>query len=242
MAIPRKDALLVPYTTNFNTRITNSAATYQITEAQVAAYTPLSENYVAAQQAVLDARAAGTRSESLTAARDTAKDALLTYARELYSFVQANNAISDADKIELGVHVKDTSQTPIPAPSDRPGVDIVSVVGRTVTVDVHDTVTSNKRGKPVGSLAAWVYSYVGSDYPANPAEWDFQGSTTTNPFKIYFPDTVPAGAKVWVTAAWINRKQQAGPSSMPVSTNIQYGGTTSATSTSTGEAEMNIAA
>jgi hypothetical protein len=105
-----------------------------------------------------------------------------------------------------------------------PGTDVVSVVARTVTVHVHDTASSSKRGKPAGAVAAWVYTYVGSEYPSDLAAWEFQGATTRATHQITFADTLPAGQQVWIRAAWINAKQQAGPLSQPITTNLQGGG------------------
>lgn len=147
----------------------------------------------------------------------------LNYARQLYSFVQSNAAVSDANKILLGVHVR-VIPTPIPAPGVRPGMDIVSVANRTVKVHIHDSASSNKRGKPAGTDAAWVYSFVGASYPTDPGAWDFEGSTTKSTFDIVFPNSVANGAQVWICAAWINGKQQAGPVSVPITTNVQGGG------------------
>ena len=41
---------------------------------------------------------------------------------------------------------------------------------------------------------------------------------------ILFPDTVPNGSLVWVTAFWMNGKSQSGPAAIPVSVNIPGGG------------------
>jgi hypothetical protein len=82
----------------------------------------------------------------------------------------------------------------------------------------------NKRGKPDGAVAAWVYSFVGTNYPADPSQWDFQGATTKSTHEIVFPDTVASGAQVWICAAWINAKQEPGPASVPITTNVQGGG------------------
>ena len=79
-------------------------------------------------------------------------------------------------------------------------------------------------GKPDGAVAAWVYSFVGTNYPTDPTEWDFQGATTRSTHEIVFPDSVANGAQVWICAAWINAKQEAGPVSVPITTNVQGGG------------------
>ncbi|MCC6422594.1 MAG: hypothetical protein IT447_03880 [Phycisphaerales bacterium] len=70
-----------------------------------------------------------------------------------------------------------------------------------------DSAISNKRGKPAGALAVW----------------QFQGSATKSRHEITFADSVPSGQPIWIRCAWINRKQEVGPMSLPVTTNIQGG-------------------
>ena len=224
MAIPTNDQQLVPYSINFNARANASYGKFNLTLDQAKAYTPLHDTYIAAQQAVEDARAAGMRSQSLTATRDAAKGSLLTYGRQLYNLVQVSADVTDADKILLGVAVRDTTPSPQPPPSVRPAVEIDSVFGRTVSIRVYDPATATKRRKPENVMAAWVYSYVGADYPTDPAAWDFNGAATRDRFDVVLPDSVPSGSQVWVCAVWINRKQVSGPVSSPVTTNVQGGG------------------
>src|SRR3954463_6911657 len=88
--IPLKDSLLVPYSTNFNDRIVATPLVFQLTAPQAAAYTALHTPYITAYETMMAARADGTRSKSLTNAKDNAKRNLLIYARQLYSFVQSN--------------------------------------------------------------------------------------------------------------------------------------------------------
>jgi hypothetical protein len=104
-------------------------------------------------------------------------------------------------------------------------MDIVSTANRTVTISVHDSAGSTKRGRPAGTAAAWVYSFVGTSYPSDPTGWTFEGATTKPKVQVVFPNTIPGGTQVWVCAAWVNAKQQAGPTSVPISTNLQGGGT-----------------
>ena len=48
MAIPLKDALPVPFSTNWNTRLNADFAAFQITQQDAQAYTALHDPYVAA--------------------------------------------------------------------------------------------------------------------------------------------------------------------------------------------------
>ena len=221
--IPLKDSLLVPFSTNFNDRIVATPLVFQLSVPQAAAYTALHDPYVAAYNAMMAARADGTRSQSLTATKESTKLGLLNYARQLYTFVQSNNSVTQANKILLGIHLK-VIPAPIPRPGVQPAVDVIKVSGRTVSLNIHDSASSTKRGKPTFTQAAWVYSFVGENYPADPLAWTFEGATTRPRFDILFPSTVAGGAQVWVCAAWINAKQEAGPTSVPITTNLPGGG------------------
>ena len=147
----------------------------------------------------------------------------MNYARQLYAFVQSNRAVSDANKILLGIHLR-VIPGPIPPPAVAPGMDVVSVANRTVTGHVHDSANTNKRGKPAGATAAYVYSFVGPEYPADDAAWTFEGATTRPRFQVLFPSSVAGGTQIWLRAAWVNAKQQTGPASVPITTNLQGGG------------------
>lgn len=223
MAIPKKDSLLVPYSANFNDRIVAAPVNFGLTAAQATRYTVVHAPYVAAYEAMTEAREAGTRSQSLTAAKDTAKAELLEYGRELYAFVQANTVVSAANKELLGVRVRDVNPTPVPPPTERPGMIVVSAFARTVMVRIFDEASRFKRGKPVGALGANVYSFVGTTYPTDPTTWQYEGQATKPDFQITFPDTVEPGSQVWITAAWYNRKGETGPPSVPVTTFVQGG-------------------
>lgn len=230
MAIPTTDQLLVAWSRSFDLQINAIPPIGGLSPAQALAYRPLHDNYAGAVEVLQNARSEGTRSKSLKLARDNAKKALLAYARTLYQLVQANPAVSDADKALLGVLVRTGGgNTPVPRPTVRPGVDLVSVVGRTIEVHIHDSATSGKRAKPAGALAAWVYCFVGEAYPTDASLWQFQGAATNGKLSFTLPDSVPGGAQVYVCAAWVNRKGEAGPVSVPISTNVQGGPVTPAT-------------
>ncbi len=127
-------------------------------------------------------------------------------------------------RIDIGLNVR-KSPTRYPAPTARPGMDIISVVGRTIELSIHDSASSIKRGKPVGSVQALVYYFAGEDYPSDPNGWQFAGPSTKAKFSFTVPDSVPGGTRIWLCAAWTNRSGEPGPTNVPISTNIQGGGT-----------------
>ena len=82
MSIPMIDSLLVPFSQNFNDRIVASPSTFSLLPAQATAYTALNTPYLAAYNAMMAARADGTRSRSLTMMKDSTKKGLIDYARQ----------------------------------------------------------------------------------------------------------------------------------------------------------------
>lgn len=214
------DAEIASGSANFSTKISATPTAYGLTAAQATAYAAVNTAY---QTAYTTAITPATRTKGAVAAKNDAKDALREMASDLAKIIDGTPTVTDQQKIDLGLAIRKTP-SPNPAPTDRPGVDLISVVTRTVTVHIHDSASSSKRGKPDGAVAAWVYSYVGTSYPTDPTEWDFQGATTRSTHEIVFPDSVANGAQVWICAAWINAKQEAGPVSVPITTNVQGGG------------------
>ncbi len=223
MAIPTKDSLLVPWGSNFDVKVTLNPLTYNLVAAQAtsfhAAYTP----YLAAYNALATAREAGTRSRVLTATKDTAKSALLRVARELYGIVQDSNSVSAANKEDIGVVVRKTTNSPVPPPSVAPGIAIRATIGNTVKLRLFDAADSARRGKPAGVYGASVFSFIGASAPTEESAWNFEGNTGLTRIDITFPSGTAAGAKVWFTAFWFNQRKQRGPASNPAGTNLPGG-------------------
>jgi hypothetical protein len=76
-------------------------------------------------------------------------------------------------------------------------------------VRLRDAENPDRRGKPDGVIGASVFMFVGDDAPANPMNATFLFNTSKNVFDIDFPAEIASGAKVWLTAFWFNRKQDA---------------------------------
>jgi len=219
------DAEMASGSANFSTRITATPTAYGLVAAQAISYAAVNAIY---QTTYTTAITPVTRTKGAVEAKNQAKVNLKAAASDLAKIIDGTPTVTNQQKIDLGLSIRFTP-SPIPAPSVRPGMDIVSVANRTVKVHIHDSASSTKRGKPAGTTAAWVYSFVGAEYPADPTAWNFEGSTTRAKFEVVFPNTVAGGTQVWVCAAWINGKQEAGPVSVPITTNLQGGGMSSST-------------
>lgn len=224
MAIPKKDSLLVQWAANADAKLTATPATWGYDAAQAAAFNTVSQAYIDAYNAMMQAREDGTRSASLTALKDEKKLALLDVARPLYAAVQAAKTISDADKILLGVHVRDNEPTPEPVPGFAPLASITNVDGNTVTLRLRDAQNPDSKRRASGTIGASVFSFVGAEAPADLSLFKFEGNTGKTQVDVTFPVTVTPGTTVWLTAFWFNGSKQSGPASSPISALVNYGG------------------
>jgi hypothetical protein len=207
------------FSLNFSTKITASPVTYGLVAGQATVYAALHAAYSAAYTAAVDP---STRTRSAIATKNNARSALKTNARLLAKVVEATATVTDAEKIDLGLNVR-AQPSPIPAPSTAPALEIVSVIGLTVKIKLHDTSSDVRRGRPPGVQGASVFSFVGAASPADIAAWKFEGSTGRTTIDIAFDSSVAAGTKVWLTAFWCNAKLQSGPACAPVSANLPGG-------------------
>jgi len=221
--LPAREADLLQWSTNFDTRINAGALNYGLTVPQAAAYTVLHDAFAAAYAT---ANEPITRTPAAITTKNTAKNALIRGVggiRELAAIVQAFPGTTDTERVELGLNVRDTEPTPIPPPSVAPGLSVSLVTGRTVKVRVFDALVPSSRSKPEGVLGASVYSYVGETAPVDIDSWKYEGSTTRTTIDVEFPATVANGSRVWLTAYWTNPRLESGPPCQPVSTNIAGG-------------------
>ncbi len=68
-----------------------------------------------------------------------------------------------------------------------------------------------------------IYTFVGPEAPTDPRQYHFEGPTTRPTTQIIFPNTVPSGATVWVSAQWVSARGQLSIGSVPISFALQGG-------------------
>jgi hypothetical protein len=221
--LPDKDAALLAWSLNFSSKISATPVLFGLTSALATSYALLHTGYADA----LGACAPGERSKTLVSQKNAARASLKASARLLAKLVEGTATVTDAQKIELGLTVRQ-QPTPIPPPAVAPALDVVSVLGRTVKIRLHDATDAARRGKPAGVDGATVLSYVGTTAPADLGAWKFEGNTARTTVDVAFPNSVAPGAQVWLTAMWFNERKQAGPNCAPVGTNVQFGGSMAA--------------
>jgi len=215
--MPPKQAEQVAWSQNFSTIISSSPATFGLTQPQADAFAGINTTL---QQAYLRGTTEGTRTKISVAEKNTALKNMKVAARDLVSIIQGQ-AISAAQKIQLGITVRKDKPTPKPVPSQKPFVKVKKVDGRTVTIELRQD--KSKRGKPANVAGATVFTASGDSAPESATDWKFVSNTTRTTLEIPFPPSA-TGDTVWITAFWNNAKDESGPAAKPVSVNLPAGG------------------
>jgi hypothetical protein len=215
--IPTRDSLLVPFTTNFAEQLTAKFAQVGRTSADATAFAALNTAWVNAYATAIEP---STRTRSAIQLKDAAKRACVSKLRELGALIQKFSGTTDALRVDFGLLIPDP-RTPIPAPSVPPVLEVIDRLGTDVTIRLHDGTA--RRSRPKGVQGARVYSFVGATPPTEPSEWFEEGQTTRADVLLNFSNTLPAGTKVWLLAAWYNPRGQIGPACSPVSTVLAGG-------------------
>lgn len=168
------------------------------------------------------ALAPATRTRVTVEIKNTQKKALRSATVRLSRIISASTSVTNAMLIEVGLNPRVTPQ-PRPVPQLAPAVDIILVTGRLLKGRVHSAEVEARRAKPFGATGANIFSYVGPIPAVDPREYHFEGMTTRPNFEVNFPNTVPSGATVWISACWVSARGQIGIASTPISFTLQGG-------------------
>ena len=209
------DAEMLSGSAIFSTQISLSPASYGLSQAQSADFAVLADDYAMAYNTAISPT---TRTVSAVAAKKAARSVLKKMAGDLTDIINATPMVSDAMKIGLGLGIR-AARSKIPVPPMSPKIGIQGVQDRTVKIKIYNA-DSTKRGRPNGVAGAFLYSFVGEIPPADLGEWTFHGGVSLTKAEVVFNSNVQPFAKVWLTAAWVNPRQQAGVAGTPVSTNL----------------------
>jgi hypothetical protein len=217
--LPTKDIELLKFGTDAAAIISGNPTALGLTASDATTFTTLLNNFQTAYDAATNPN---TRTPVTVGAKDVAKAAFVADFRSLAKRIQANPAVTVEQKLSIGLPIHKTTPTPIPAPSTKPELNVVSNGGRTVRIRINDETTPNKKAKPPGYEGSAIYTYVptnGEPPPASFEDWRFEGLATRSSFDInYRPGDVTKTA--YIAANWLNPKGDAGPACTPISVQI----------------------
>jgi len=219
--LPHNNAELLAWSVNFNALINaaGALAAYGVSTSQATAYTALHNDFAAK---LLISGEPVTRTRATIEATRLSRTPLKVSARNLARIINAFPAVTNVQRIALGLNPRAGELSPINPPEEQPVLEVVTAIGRMLKLKLR-SIDSDRRGKPDGVDGANIFSFVGANPPADMGEWKFEGATTRASFDVEFPPATPAGSQVWLTACWFNPRSQTGPACQPIAAYIAGG-------------------
>ena len=205
--MPTQDADLDAFAQNMNTLITANPTNYGLIAGQATTFDTAADLFTST---LATATNPSTRTSVTVAAKNSARAALKTLIQNYMAIIQAYPAITNPLLSGLGLTVRDTVPTPIPAPTSAPILSFQSSSSFAIFGNISDENTPDLRARPFGAIGAEIWVKVGVAAPASPAETAFKQLTTRQPTVVQFTGG-DAGETCYAYARWINRRGEPGP-------------------------------
>jgi hypothetical protein len=122
--------------------------------------------------------------------------------------------VTDLQRTELRLPIRDTEPTPAEILTVAPAVTVKGIYGHNVHILVRDA-SGAVRGRVPGAIGAMIYSYVGATPPAGADGWKCEGAITKDAIVVAFDPSLAVGSRIFITAQWFNTRG-AGPGCTPV--------------------------
>jgi hypothetical protein len=203
--IPKKDSEMLAWSSNFSEKVSENATAWEIPAAEV---TDLQGAFTAFAMLYMQTDSPA-RTSVIVAQKNDARKVLITKIRALVNFRLRNPVITDAQRIELGLRVHDTTPTPVPVPASRPELDIDVLDIRRLKLIFHDMGRQGK-AKPYGVDGAVIVYAVLDAPPASPDALTRSVLATRTPHILEFSEE-ERGNTLYVAICWQNKKGQRGP-------------------------------
>lgn len=216
--IPAKDADFALWASNFSALITATPTAYGLIAGDAVAIASVNSPF---QAAFLLSTNPATRTSPTVATTRGARASAEAVMRPYAMRINANQSVTNAQRLNLGLTVRVTTPTPIPAPATSPALVLVAAVPGQMELQYRDSSTPTAKAKPFGAVALALFSKVAATPTADPADATFAALVTKTPFLV--PFTSPEAGQTatffarWVTASGPSGIAQNGPWSAPLS-------------------------
>ena len=211
--IPAKEADLLTWGNNFQTKIAAAPATYGL---QAADATAITTDYNAFSTAYATANNPSTRNAVSVAAKDGAKAAFLTLARMYAAIIRANAGVADGDKIALGLTVKDDQPSPVPDPSTPPLVSVPLMGVGQHQIHFRDMLMPDKKAHPEGCRGVMLVRTI-TAAPSADMEAAVPVAILNKADEVLDTSTLDKGKYANYAARWYGTRGTLGPISSVVS-------------------------
>lgn len=205
--IPATDSGFQSWLLNFSTLITAAPTDYGLVSGDAVIIAAQETAYSAA---LLLATDPSSRTPATVAAKDAAKSSALAVVRPYAMQINANSGVTDLDRAALGLTIRKTVPTPVPAPTAVPGLAFVAATPLATQLRSFDTATPTTKAKPYGASAIEIFAAVGTTAAVDPTQASFVNQFSKSPLTLDW-DSGQVGKIAVVWARYTTKGSYAGP-------------------------------
>jgi hypothetical protein len=122
---------------------------------------------------------------------------------------RSKNISTPALRATLGLHIPDTTKTPIHVPNTAPDleIDFATHLRHFIIFGKYNSQGKITRGLPKGATGVEIWQKIGGDEPPTYDEMTFLGEESKSPFMVEF-SAEHFGQKVWYAVRYYNFKHE----------------------------------
>jgi hypothetical protein len=219
--IPASDSGFNDWLLNFSTKLTAAPATYGLTAPDATIVSDQAALWTAAYGPTL---IPATRTSPAIATKDAVKAATLATVRPFSVNISLNASVTDGAKAAIRVTVRKVTPTPVPPPTTKPVIGILTNVAGVVQFQVRDATTPTTKAKPAGCIGVELWAAVGVAAAIDPSQARYVGTQTKTPNSWTAEPTdrtkIVTFFTRWTTRSGAGGRAYTGPWSDPVNTVI----------------------
>lgn len=199
--IPSDNAGFSSWLANFSTLLSATPTLYGLLAADATAVAAQNTAYQAAYIASIDPT---TRTSPTVAAAQAARASATAVVRPYAVRISLNAGVSDLNKSAIGVTIRKTIPTPIPAPTTTPALSLLAGTHLSHQLRYYDTTTPTSKSKPFGATGLEIWRNIGVTPATDPSQCTYYGSWTKSPnFSTFQAGDV--GKNCTYFARWVTR-------------------------------------
>lgn len=206
--IPTTDAGFSAWLLNFATLIAADPTDYGLVAGDATAISAQNTAFQASYALAIDP---STRTAPTIAAKDAAKASALAVVRPYAMTINANAAVTNEQRGDLGLTIRKTTPTPIPAPTAIVGLALVLLTPLTARIRTFNVETPTSKAKPYGAAMIEIFVAIGTTPAIDPAQASFVNAFSKSPLTLSFTSE-QVGKVATVYARYATKGSYAGPS------------------------------
>ena len=157
--------------------------------------------------------------QAATRTQKAAQADLKRRVRRLARRISSTPAISDGDRLGMGLRLRDRNPTKSPVPASHPVVTIDTRLRLRHILRIVDANATDSRGRPAKTMGCEIWIAIGPEAPSDPKGFQYQGMATKSKHEVELLGE-NAGKTAHYLARWLNTRGEPGPFSETASATI----------------------